>query len=426
MTSDGTWNYSYDNEGNITQKTKISDGSYWKYSYDLKNELTEADQYNSSNVLQQSVAFKYDAFGNRIEKDVTVGSTTTTQRYALDGWEPAKAGSPGNAAWDVWADLDGNNHLTTRYFRGDVVDQLFARIDSGTSYWELTDRQGSIRTIIDNSATVKDQISYDGWGNASQTASTYGGRYLYTGREFDVETGLQYNRTRYYDPTTSRWISQDPRGFDAGDSDLYRYVNNSQTASADPSGLDRYYIRYHAYHMAVGVDTWEFSNWRWVKKGQVTFHFSAVCSNDVPALLKPVAALNYVIGSFLVARGIVTAEDGLPAGQPITAFRSSPAQDRQMLARIIEESKDPMFFNVVANNCITFALRALHWGKNAKGEPIPNNRIPGKVFAEIGKDIFDNDCRAKDVFRYVQGLVILGKDGKALSADIDPNKTYRP
>jgi RHS repeat-associated protein len=187
--------------------------------------------------LQQSVVFKYDAFGNRIEKDVTVGSTTTTQRYALDGWDPAKAGSPGNAAWDVWADLDGSNHLTTRYFRGDVVDQLFARIDSGTSYWELTDRQGSIRTIIDNTATVKDQISYDGWGNASQTASTYGGRYLYTGREWDVETGLQYDHARYYDPTTSRWISQDPLGFDAGDSNLYRYVNNAPTLAIDQSGL---------------------------------------------------------------------------------------------------------------------------------------------------------------------------------------------
>src|SRR5262249_8277100 len=159
--------------------------SYWKYSYDLKNELTEADQYNSSNVLQQSVAFKYDAFGNRIEKDVTTNGVTTTTRFALDGWDPAKAGASGNAGWDVWADLNSSNQLTTRYFRGDAVDQLFARIDSGTAYWELTDRQGSIRTIIDANATVKDQITYDGWGNASQTNSTYGGKYLYTGREFD-------------------------------------------------------------------------------------------------------------------------------------------------------------------------------------------------------------------------------------------------
>jgi hypothetical protein len=46
------------------------------------------DQYNVSNVLQQKVVFKYDVFGNRIEKDVTVGSTTTTARFVVDGWNP--------------------------------------------------------------------------------------------------------------------------------------------------------------------------------------------------------------------------------------------------------------------------------------------------------------------------------------------------
>src|SRR5262249_46321335 len=45
------------------------------------------------------------------------------------------------------------------------------------------------------------------------------------------------NRARYYDPTTQRWLSQDPLGFDAGDSNLYRYVNNAPTGATDPSGL---------------------------------------------------------------------------------------------------------------------------------------------------------------------------------------------
>src|ERR1019366_3426819 len=62
--------------------------------------------------------------------------------------------------------------------------------------------------------------------------------YGWTGREVDVETGLQYNRARYYDAATGRWISQDPLGFDAGDSNLYRYVNNGPTDAADPSGLE--------------------------------------------------------------------------------------------------------------------------------------------------------------------------------------------
>jgi hypothetical protein len=40
-----------------------------------------------------------------------------------------------------------------------------------------------------------------------------------------------------YDPTTGRWISQDPIAFQGGDTNLYRYVGNSPTLGKDPSGL---------------------------------------------------------------------------------------------------------------------------------------------------------------------------------------------
>src|SRR5207302_7499929 len=82
-----------------------------------------------------------------------------------------------------------------------------------------------------------DAIAYDGYGNiTSETDPAYRGRYAWTGREIEVETGLQYNRARYYDSSTGRWMSQDPIGFDAGDSNLYRYVNNRPVDATDPSG----------------------------------------------------------------------------------------------------------------------------------------------------------------------------------------------
>jgi RHS repeat-associated protein len=135
--------------------------------------------------------------------------------------------------------MNGSNALQTRYMRGNLVDQVFARLDSNdNAYWLLTDHLGSIVTVTDNSGNVKDQVTYDGWGNATQTHSSYGGRYLWTGREADVETGLQYNRARYYDTQTGRWISQDPLGFRAGDVNLSRYVANHPTEGTDATGLD--------------------------------------------------------------------------------------------------------------------------------------------------------------------------------------------
>jgi RHS repeat-associated protein len=38
-----------------------------------------------------------------------------------------------------------------------------------------------------------------------------------SGTRYSWRLGLQYNRARYYDPSTERWISQDPIGFASGD-----------------------------------------------------------------------------------------------------------------------------------------------------------------------------------------------------------------
>jgi RHS repeat-associated protein len=57
-------------------------------------------------------------------------------------------------------------------------------------------------------------------------------------REWDGDTGLQYNRARYYAPTIGRWISEDSIGFYANDPNLYRYVQNASTNESDPSGLE--------------------------------------------------------------------------------------------------------------------------------------------------------------------------------------------
>lgn len=47
----------------------------------------------------------------------------------------------------------------------------------------------------------------------------------------------RYRHHRWYDSESGRWISQDPIGFAAGDSNSYRYVGNQQTTKTDPSGL---------------------------------------------------------------------------------------------------------------------------------------------------------------------------------------------
>ncbi len=47
--------------------------------------------------------------------------------------------------------------------------------------------------------------------------------YQHPAREFD-EDDLQHSCARYFNATTCRWISEEPLGYEAGDSDRYPYV----------------------------------------------------------------------------------------------------------------------------------------------------------------------------------------------------------
>jgi RHS repeat-associated protein len=175
------------------------------------------------------VTYTYDVMGHRVEENKWIsGSGTTTTRFAYDGEQ-------------VWADLDGTNVVLARYLYRDGIDQMESRwiasgANSGRAFY-LTDRLGSVRDLVDWSGNVQDHIEYDGFGIATHTNSGYAHRYGFTGREYDVDTGLQYNRARYYDSATGRWLSEDPIRLDAGDANLYRYVTNNSINNRDPSGL---------------------------------------------------------------------------------------------------------------------------------------------------------------------------------------------
>ena len=91
--------------------------------------------------------------------------------------------------------------------------------------------------MIDNDGNILNHITYDSFGQiTNQTNPETYFRFGYTGREFDQESGQYYYRARYFDPNIGRFISEDPIGFDGGDSNLFRYVGNSSINYIDPTG----------------------------------------------------------------------------------------------------------------------------------------------------------------------------------------------
>ena len=92
-------------------------------------------------------------------------------------------------------------------------------------------------TSLSSSAGVlADTYGYDSFGALTVSTGPLANPFQYTGRDYDPETGLQYYRARYYDPSLGHFISEDPVRFAAG-SDFYIYAQNQPTNMFDPTGL---------------------------------------------------------------------------------------------------------------------------------------------------------------------------------------------
>ena len=68
---------------------------------------------------------------------------------------------------------------------------------------------------------------------------------MFTGREYDAETGLYYYRARYYSPDIGRFLQVDPFDYMDG-SNVYKYVRNNPINLADPWGYkpeDKYQMQ---------------------------------------------------------------------------------------------------------------------------------------------------------------------------------------
>ena len=237
LLDDGTFTYQYDAEGNLVLRTDKATGAVREFAYDHRNRLTAVvDRDAPGGDATKATTYTYDPFDRRIAKAVDpdgVGGTPPTRTWtAYDGQ-------------NTLADLDDAGTLARRYLHGPAVDMILARYDvaAAVSDWYLADRLGSVRALARIDAAnldvdVLDRIDYDAFGNTTaETDPAAGDRFGFTARERDPETGLYYDRARYYDPASGRFLSQDPIGFAAGDPNLYRYVGNDPANFTDPSGL---------------------------------------------------------------------------------------------------------------------------------------------------------------------------------------------
>lgn len=239
LLSDGTYNYEYDNEGNMTRRTEIASGDYRVFEWDHRNRLIAANDFAADDTPVQEVGFSYDAFGRRIKKSVDGDPTdnvgSIVKHFAYDAEDVLLE--------FVGSDVSGGNRpaFKRRYLHGPLIDQVMAQESANEQpLWLLADQIGSTRLVIGVDGRVEEEFTYDSYGNVTQMISDeIDTSYLFAGREYDQELSIYFNRTRYYDPHNGRFLSSDTKSFGGGDSNLYRYVFNSPNDSIDPFGENR-------------------------------------------------------------------------------------------------------------------------------------------------------------------------------------------
>jgi RHS repeat-associated protein len=220
LLNDGTYSYEYDKEGNRTKRTNTATGAVDNYTWDYRNRLTGVISQDTSAVVTQTVSYEYDVDNQRVSKTVN----GVVEKYVIDRDQIAYV-------------TDGSGTQTFHYLYGTNVDAVMAQDSPTGMVWSLSDRLGSVNLLTDAGGVVVNKRTFDSFGRVlSETNPGVKFRYGYTGRETDGETGLDYYRARYYDAANGRFISVDPIGFGAGDTNLYRYVGNSSTMYTDPSG----------------------------------------------------------------------------------------------------------------------------------------------------------------------------------------------
>jgi RHS repeat-associated protein len=263
LTSDGTYTYEYDDEGNIISRegTGSEYGHRFYYTWDNRNRLIHISEFNSDHEVL-IVDYVYDAFNQLvgIHTSQPFGEGDSSTALVYDNGQVVLQ-FDAQFGYSSPVDLEATD-LSHRYvWNPQAVDQLLADeniwslldTEENETLWALADRQGSVTDMVDDAGRLRIHRQFDSFGNivdethydtdgfaVSGPVAQFGyldEAFAYTGRFFDKNTGLQNNLNRWYDASIGRWMSEDPTGFDAGDANLYRYVGNSPVNGVDPEGL---------------------------------------------------------------------------------------------------------------------------------------------------------------------------------------------
>lgn len=202
--------YKYDQLGNLVRKEEHG-GQVWQFEWNPAGMLESVLRPDG-----ERVRFKYDALGRRIEKRYK----HTITRWVWDGNKPLHE-------WKEFDAKESNADDLITWVFNENGSSPAAKIKGDKKYSIVSDHLGTPIQGYDEAGDLIWQREIDSYGNVRMLRGDAGFcNYLYPGQVMDVETGLAYNRFRYYLPDVGLYISQDPIRLVSGEPNLYSYVKD--------------------------------------------------------------------------------------------------------------------------------------------------------------------------------------------------------
>jgi len=198
-----TW--TYDANGNTKTKTGVT------YAWDSHDMLTIYDDGT------EQIINTYDGLGNRRQAERNL----INYRYGLD--------------------LLGMSRVLTMGIGGTTTDYyvygltLISNVKpNGDTYYYHPDYRGSVIAMTDAAQNIVNSYNYDEYGRITDKMETFYNPFRYVGMHgvmYETDQ-LTFMRARYYDPTTGRFLSEDP----IWSTNLYPYADGNPNIAIDPKG----------------------------------------------------------------------------------------------------------------------------------------------------------------------------------------------
>ncbi len=225
-----TWKY--DVNGRLTEKL-VDKGGYrpltWRYRWDARSQLTGLETPEG-----ERWEYKYDPFGRRISKRCTNRDKPGTDFH----WNGDQLTEEIPVSTDDTPEY--KNAIRWIYEPGSFTP--LARYEKEQLHYAVTDTVGRIQELLTEDGIIVWRGKQRLWGREEnrnkEDATTCSLRF--PGQYEDEESGLYYNRFRYYDCGSGLYLCADPIGLNGG-INLYAYVKNP-LSWIDPLGLTGWQI----------------------------------------------------------------------------------------------------------------------------------------------------------------------------------------